>query len=345
MLALPRKILIVKLDNIGDVVLVSPLIEALKKNIPGLILDILIRKECLEVVSNNPDINKIHIINPVWKKVSLKNLLDNFRFISLARHNNYDYVVDFRGELPEVVFSRLCAKNNLIGYDLPWIKFMFDSVIRHSKNMHMVYSFLEVARLFGIKCDCANVKMFLNKDEKRGLDSALAENDIKNDFVIISPGASCSSKMWEEEKWGKVADFIIDKYKYSVICTGLRNENGIISKITYSAKNRVHNLAGKLSLTELAILIKYAKLIISVDSAAVHIASCFSVPTIALYGLTNPGEWGPFQEKENFIVIRKEFPCQDCNKINCDSRRCMKSITTEDVVEAIEKLSDRAAAV
>ena len=121
-------------------------------------------------------------------------------------------------------------------------------------------------------------------------------------------------------------------FNISIVLTGTKSEKSLIQEITSKMQGKFIDLCGELTIRELAMLIEKSRLLLTVDSAVMHIATAVKTPLIALFGFTNPVLWGPYPNRDNQIVIFK----------SPDKRLCkdnMKNIEVEDVQNAVLKLS------
>tara|TARA_B110000008_G_C16969984_1_gene563532 strand:- start:435 stop:1373 length:939 start_codon:yes stop_codon:yes gene_type:complete len=170
-----------------------------------------------------------------------------------------------------------------------------------------------------------------------------SEIDDSKQIVGINPGASYgNAKMWSPKKYAKVAERLSDKYE--IIIFGGQNDKGFALEIErLLIKNNIlnfQNLAGQTSIEQLINIISTLDLFITGDSGPMHLAACFQIPTVALFGPTRPDETSQWLNDNN-IVIKKNLECQPCMERECPLKHndCMRLIDSEDVLNAAEKLN------
>jgi ADP-heptose:LPS heptosyltransferase len=315
-----HKILFITLSNVGDVILTLPVLSALKDNFPDAFIDVVVGPRPEEVFKKDPRVRKVFIYN---KRAALK---DKMRFIKRLKAQRYDLAIDMKKSL----LPALIAAKNRTGL-FPMLK----SKIRHKRLIH-----LETLRPFGIKHK-EQRSIHIDDESKNNIGKALKDSGVKDTDTLIgiSPGSRSHLKQWKKQGFIDVINGIIKNPQYKVILTGDASESGLSREIT-SAVNQpgsIIDLTGKTSLSELFALIERLNLLLTCDSAGMHIASDLGVRVAAIFGPTDPREYGPRGDKD--IVIRKDIKCSPCKKAQCrfGTHECMYSISAEEVLAAIRK--------
>jgi 3-deoxy-D-manno-octulosonic-acid transferase/heptosyltransferase-1 len=150
----------------------------------------------------------------------------------------------------------------------------------------------------------------------------------------VNPVAFWDTKLWENGKFARLCDRITEELKMKVVFTGGRNQK-TVKRIRSLMKFPSVNLAGRTTLRDLAYLYALSTLVITTDSGPMHISAAVGTPTVALFGPTDPARTGPYGE--GHTVIRKNLPCSPCFLKKCETKRCMKEISVEDVFQAVKK--------
>jgi 3-deoxy-D-manno-octulosonic-acid transferase/heptosyltransferase-1 len=158
--------------------------------------------------------------------------------------------------------------------------------------------------------------------------------DSKAPFVAINPVAFWETKLWQDDKFARLADRIVEELGVPVVFTG-GNGGKRIDRIRSFMKTLSTSLEGQTTLKDLAYVYRLSALLVTTDSGPMHIAAAVGTPTVALFGPTDPRRTGPYGR--NHIVIRKEMECSPCFKKRCDTKQCMKDIAVEEVLEAVKK--------
>ena len=148
----------------------------------------------------------------------------------------------------------------------------------------------------------------------------------------MNPVALWDTKMWEDDKFAQLCDRIVEELSLKVVFTGGRDRETV-----EHIRSLMHlpsvDLAGKTTLRDLAYLYELSSLVVTTDSGPMHVAAAVGTPTVALFGSTDPARTGPYGE--GHTVIRKDLPCSPCFLKRCETRRCMREISVEEVFRAI----------
>jgi ADP-heptose:LPS heptosyltransferase len=165
-------------------------------------------------------------------------------------------------------------------------------------------------------------------------------------YAVFSPGASRRrlAKAWDEQKFAEVISQLSMEFGLSSVlvggddtaeCTGAIRT--YVENILTGGVRQVVDLAGKISLRELAAVLKKAKLFVGIDSGVMHMASALDIPTVGIFGPTDPFFVAPQNEKS--MVVRQDIACSPCYlKTPCDKRRCLEELGSESVLEACRKV-------
>ncbi len=316
-----HKILFITLSNIGDVILTLPVLSALKDNFPDALIDVVVGPRPEEVFKKDPRVSKVFIYN---KAAALK---DKMRFIKRLKAERYDLAIDMKTSL----LPALIAAKNRTGL-FPGPK----SKIKHKRLIH-----LEILKPFGIKYKEQRT-IYIDDESKNKIDKTLKDNGVKDTDTLIgmSPGSRSHLKQWKKQGFIDVISGIIKNPQYKVILIGDVSESGLSKEIA-NAVNRpgsIIDLTGKTSLNELFALIERFNILLTCDSAAMHIASDLGVKVVAIFGSTDPEEYGPRGTRD--IVIRRKLECSPCKKAQCElgTHECMYSISAEEVLAAANKI-------
>ncbi len=332
-----KNALVIHLGAIGELLACTPVLKTLKENI-NCNVDFLAMQGPSIILRDNPNIRKI-----INYEENFKKNLENIK-------NKYDLaIILWPGSLK---ISTLCLKAG-IPYRVGCFKmikegpaFFFTRRIfpLKFKNKHAVESNAMFLNLIGLNNKDPKMEVFIDKIKMKRVNLVLKKNGIK-DFVIIHPGfgkygeGKHLSRKWPEERFAKIADYLIEKENLKVIITGIKDEAQLANNIKYLVKNKRNTivLAGELDLKELICLLSKAKLLLAPDTSIIHIASALNIKTIDLMSRSTPTEWGPWQEKKNFRVLfhpknSKGDPCGD------EDQSCILNITLEEVKKAINEL-------
>ncbi|MCK4463605.1 MAG: glycosyltransferase family 9 protein [Candidatus Omnitrophica bacterium] len=317
-----RRILVITLSNTGDIILTTPLIEALLRQFPGVKLDIVVGPNGKEVFEKHNKVSKIFIYD------KHTNLFEKFRLIKKLRKMHYDMAVDLKNSgIPFLIGARL--KSKVIGRRKGRI---------HKKDQH-----LAIIESMGINIRDVGLNIEIDKEDFENIE-VLLEN-IKSKFVVISCGAKSHTKRWPTSYFAALIDSIKNDLGYEVILVGKDegdfpdSDRVVVRKVKKIMQTEPIDFLGKTNLRELAALIKKSSLLITNDSAPLHIASALNTPTIAIFGPTDEVKYGPLASKS--IVLRKRLKCAPCEKAQCRyNYECMRQITVDDAINAVKEILD-----
>jgi len=316
------KILLISLSNVGDVVLTTPVISALKQKFPEAELDVLVGPRAKEIFLGDPAINEVFSYD---KKIGLPGKL-NLAF--LLRKKSYDLVVDLRNSIFGPVANVKNIFNNL--KNAP-------KGLAHMKDRHL-WKIQQVVP--GLNVENSNCYIWIDQQSKDEIDFKLLESQIDtNDLLIaVSPGARSHTKRWAQEGFIEVCERLSAELSAKVILVGDEDDKKITAEVMARAKGDVYDLAGQTSIKQLAALLQRCSLLISNDSAPMHIGYAVGTPVVAIFGPTDSDKYRPLGPKD--VVIKKELPCLPCKKALCplDTNECMNSIDPGEVFEAAKKI-------
>jgi heptosyltransferase-3 len=357
-----KKILVIKLKNIGDVVLTTPALRALKKSFPHAHIAILVRKGTEEVLAGLPYLDEIIELD-IDGAHSIRHIGGNIRFLYDLRKKGFDLSIDLSGGGDRgAALSFFSGARLRVGYDpqgkgMLGKRFLYTHLIEPSNiREHVIdYNLRLIDYVLGIvlgtvptlRRGCPSSKsrvpeIFVSDEDTNSIKRMLSINGLNDcdGIVTIHPTSRWLFKCWRNEGMAEVADYIAIRYNYKVVITSGPDtkERDVIKRILSLMKTAPLDLSGQLSLKQLAALIKMSRLFIGVDSAPMHIAFGVGTPIIALFGPTGWWAWGPFGEHD--IVLHKELPCQPCGKDGCNGSkrsRCLEEITTDEVIQAVDR--------
>ena len=266
----------------------------------------------IEILKNNPKVVKYVVID------------SNNRFLikPIIGLGLFDYYFSFRGSFRAKIIKLLVNAKN---------KYQFNK--NKFKNRHQVEKYVDfVNESLDIRFIAGNLNCHIGKSKKK--------QDKK--LLGINPGASYgSAKRWYPEKFAKIA--IKLSSSFDILIFGGKGEVDFANSIEKELlENNIHsftNLAGKTSISELAKHISNLNIFITGDSGPMHIAASFEIPTISLFGPTNPLETSQWKNPNSF-VLKKNLDCQPCMKRSCplNHHNCMKSIEPDLVIDSISKV-------
>lgn len=331
-----RRILIVKLSSIGDVVHTLPALRALRRGFPEAEIDWLVEGPSSSILKYHPFLTNIHIfkkgrfLNGPFRPQDVRDL---FGLIKTLRERRYDMVIDFQGLLKSGLLTFLSGGRMRVGFDRTRefsYLFLNHKLPPYDPDLHAVDRYMEIPRSLGCPGD-VEFHIPILEEDKRRIDVFLKGNGI-NRFILVNPWARWKSKLWGEERFSSLCDALTEG-GLKVILVGGKEAIPYSRRIGARSRREIFDLTGKTNLRELAYLARLSQLFVTTDSGPMHIASAMGTRVVALFGPTSPKRTGPYGKGHK--VVRKELPCSPCFKRRCGTMECMDSITVEEVMEAI----------
>lgn len=340
-----KKILIVRTDCIGDLVLMTPAISALRKNYPNAHIAILLQQYTFQLMECHPDIDEIIVDKIKAKKI--KNIMDFLRYAREIKSRKFDLAIDLFGLdirypllllLARIPFRIGDKSRILLGvfYNIGFINRYKDY------NKHIVDLHLELLKCIGIKNDFPKLTLKVNESVNNDFDKKLISFGITNNDYLVGIHAACnSSKSWNELGYASVIDWLNRNYNAKIILTGSSSEKTQGERIISLCKNKPIDLIGKTSLAELMALVQRMNLFIGSDTGPTHIAAAFRVPTVCIIPTKaiKPARWAPYGNKQIVLYYNPQTRCElKCSGSKCKSDFCATSITPQMVFDAIGQL-------
>jgi len=313
-----KKILMITLSNIGDVVLTLPVLGVLKREFPEADITVMVGPNAEELFKADPSVSEIMVYNkhiPFPKKVELA-----FEM----RRRGFDMVIDLRNSL----FPLLIGPK----YSTPLFR-------RAASHIHRKEKHLRALSAIGIPTDNAPFSIAIDRDDKLHCNSVLNEIGILPDdnMVAMAAGARSHIKQWTRTSFVRLADRLTKEAGLKILLIGDEIDSTVNEEIAGVGLKEVYDLSGRTNLRELAYLLSLCKLLITNDSAPMHIASAMSLPTVAIFGPTDHKKYAPLAA--NSIVIRKKLNCAPCEKAACRfDLECMKEVSAEEVFKAVKEI-------
>jgi len=341
------EILIIKLSAIGDVIHTLPALDLLHRQFPESNITWVIEDKASDIIKDHPYLKKVIVSKrKSWienvKKPSLwyPTLKEIISFIRELRSQEYDVVVDFQGLLKSAILVFFSRGKRKIGYSKTREMssfFLSERIPPHPLNRHAVERNIELVRYLGAHVDKVTFPIFIGEEDKRYVELLLSAHKLSTSkpMIALHSQAVWVTKRWEPLKIAKLSDKLIEIYGAQIIFIGGKDDYSSIENILSLMSHTAVNASGKTSLKELAYLLSLSNLMITVDSGPMHIASAMDTPLVVLFGPTASWKTGPYCNSA--VIIRSQLSCSPCFKRECDNRTCMKEISVEEVLEAVDK--------
>lgn len=338
-----KRILIVRTDRIGDVVLSTPLITAARTVFPQAFIAMMVTPKTKEIIVANPHLNEIIIFD---KHKTHRGFFKTLQFVPYLRSKKFDIALILHTTKRINIITFLAGIPIRVGYKRGKWDFLLTHSLPYTKRLgekHESEYTLDILRSLGIDVGSFPLFMPIKRESEEYVHTLLEKYGLKKGerYIVLNPIASCPSKMWPKENFAKAADILIKDIGIRVVLFSTVEEAGIGEGIKRIMKNGLIFLCGNTTLQDLAALFKNASLVISNDSGPVHIASSVGTPVISIFSRNesglSPKRWGPLGEKN--VVIHKDVGCEKCLAHKCKKDfLCIKAIGVDEVVDAAKSL-------
>jgi heptosyltransferase II len=331
------KVLIIQTAFIGDVILTLPMAQVLKREVTDAKVDFMCIPTTAELLNGNPYINEVIVYNK--RKGGFRGLWQIAREVKVR---DYDVIISphrsYRSSL--IVYMSGCEKT--ISFDKSDMSSLYKTTVPYVADIHEIQRDLRLLEPLGIKeGNIIRPELFPSNADKSKIDNLLAETgQADKGFVCIAPGSVWFTKRYPKEKLLNLLNILAER-NISVFLIGGKNDTDLGDYLyENSGKGNVFNTIGKLSLLESAELIRRANLLVTNDSAPLHIGNAMGTDVIAIYGATIPG-FGFYPYRKNDVIFETNgLPCRPCSihggdKCPIGTFICMHNIREEDVANKV----------
>ncbi len=330
----PRKILIVKLGSIGDVVNTLPFVNAVKAARPEWQLGWLIEPKSFPIVEGHPAVDRFIVYKRGEGVTAVRQALAEIKSFQP------DLVIDLQRILRSAFFTALSGCRERLGFDrkrckeLSWF-FTNRKILPRDPGGHMVRQYLEFADYLGIPSSDIHFRVPIAESARTAARTLIPAPFLERGFIAFNVGAAKKANRWPLFRWAQLGKIILDQTPFSLVVTGGRQDisRGRAVGDLLGEGGRVRDCTGKTSLKELGAVFSLARAVVSGDTGPMHISSALGVATVGLFGPADPGRTGPFRHLD--LVVRSGGGCSPCGKRRCSSTRCMDEIRPEAVFSVL----------
>ncbi len=333
-----KKILIVNVNWLGDVIFSTPFINTIRQAYPDSYIACLLHPRCVDILKHSPRIDEIIIYD---EERAHRSILGKLALIQYLRKIHFDIAFILHRSFTKALITILSGIKERVGYPTKHRSALLTkSVDLPEADVHKVEFFLNVARAFGIDAHDTSYEFFIQDTDREAVRKFLMKNGIndKDVLVVLCPGGNWGPKRWPKENFAKLGDMLAEKLGAGIVISGAKKDITLAQEIKKLMKVASMISCGETTLKELGALLERANLVIANDTGPMHLAVAMKTNVIALFGPTSPHLTGPYG-KGNYRVIWKNEECEvPCYDVTCTDNRCMKLITVEDVFKEAEKM-------
>ena len=341
------RVLIIRTDRIGDVVLSTPVIRALREAYPQGYIGMMVRPEHRELVEGNPGLNTVILYD---KGGAEKGLIGTLRFARKLREHRFDTAVILHSTNRVILVAWLAGIRRRVGYARRMSCLLTHKIpyIKKEGDRHELEYNLEILRLISPSTGSGQVldrTLFVPTTpaqetkvaaflKSHGLDGAVP-------LAVLHPGASCPSKRWPARHFAAVGDELIRRGMKVAVLTG-PGEEGYGRAVIAGMKQKPAAVLGAMSLGETVCLLRKARCLLSNDSGPVHLAGAAGTPVVSIFGRwgggLSPARWGPTGPRS--VALHHDIGCRPCLAHDCTiGFVCLEAVTEEEVLAAVEHVA------
>jgi len=357
-----RRIIIINPLGIGDVIFSTPLVAALKKAIPGSYIGYLCNERVSELLSADPDIDKVFVYEKdeyrdLWKSSKIECLKKAAGFLGAIRKERFDISINLSLDYQYNILCMLIGIKKRVGFNYRSRGRFLTSRVRleNFDGKHVVEHYLDMLGPLQIGADKTIApRVYISSRDSEWADNELRRQGITDTDTIVgiicgggaSWGADADIKRWDRNKFAALADKLIEAHGVKVIFLGDKKEAALAADARKTMKGPSVDMSGETTVGQMAAVIKKCRVLITNDGGPVHVAAGLGVNTVSIFGPVDEKTYGPYPKSDKHIVIsRSDVACRPCYKKfkynKCDNRACLDSITVSEVFAAAEKILKR----
>lgn len=333
-----RKILLIQTAYIGDVILTTPLARAVKEGFEGSGVHFMLIPSTANLLENNPNVDKIIVYDKRGRDQGLVGLI---KMLNIIKGEGYDLALIPHRSLRSALIPFLARVPCRIGFDTSAGAMFLTKRVAYRKDLHEVERNLELLSPLGLKVRGSKPEIYPDDRDVKLVDSLLTHWGVRSgDFLVgIAPGSVWLTKRWPGERFAQLAKELRRGDSVKVVLIGGEGDRELCERISKEVGWGVLNSAGRLSLRRSAELIKRCRVLVTNDTAPMHLACAVGTRVVAIFGPTVP-EFGFYPYGDGHVIIQKELPCRPCGihgGRRCPKKHfdCMRKISVEEVYRAV----------
>ncbi len=330
-----KRILVIKPRAIGDVLLSTPVLPNLRKHYPAARIDFLVEKFAAPVLKGNPFIDNV-ISYDTKSRFPLGGSSASLSIILEVRKNRYDLIIDLFANPRTAIITMFSGSEFRLGYPFKWRRFAYNILVPSRRGeFHNVEFNLDALRHIGVHVESTHPLFYLDNESNEFGRKFLQHHGLSGKFITVNIGGGWDIKRWKTQKLIELCQLIHERLHLQVVVLYGSTEKDDAERIA-SASDSI--LSPQTSLHEMGAIMKESLLLITNDSGPMHIAAALDVPTLAIFGPTNPRLQGPYGNVSE-IARNEKLDCLECNLTKCPiGNPCMKELDAGTVFEKLLSL-------
>ncbi len=337
-----KKILVMRYRFIGDTVLTVPFLRNLREAFPAARIDLMLEPFSGQVIEGCPYVDRvvpfefktIHTYSAAAKRGKMAGYLHYWKLI---RDERYDAAFVLKRSLSSALLVRLAGVPCRIGFATEGRGILLTDRVAYRQDQHEVQNFLDCLRVLSAPVTNTALELWPTPEHDKKAAALMAEAGWKKDElkVVIHAAASLPAKQWPLDRFAAVMTVLRDQHHARFVYTGSAGDAELYRGIEKLGPFNGLDLCGVTNVRENLSVYKNMDLFFGVDSGPMHMAAAVGVPVVALFGPTDERKWGPWGT--GHTVITKRLSCYPCKPHKCADNKCMKLISVEDALVAVEK--------
>ena len=344
-----NRILVLALRHIGDVLLTTPVYRLLKRRLPQARVDALVNSGTEPMLSGNPDIDEVWVIDRARQRTGFRaRIRSELQMLGLIRRQRYDMTIGLTTGDRVELFSFISGAPIRVGAGRKKVlgRPLFNVVVNHAPaGRHYVERHLDCLRRIGLfpAADDKKLVLYEGESDRMAADAALRERGVgeQDRFIVVHCTSRWMFKTLPVALFAQMVNRIGLETGLPVVLTAgpEKIEMSYLAAARRSLSDAVVDLSGRLTLKQLAAVIRRADVFVGVDSAPMHMAAAVGTPVVALFGPTSEQDWGPWGAG-HIVVSSSEHPCRPCQRDGCGGSKrseCLENVDLEFVVAAVRR--------
>lgn len=334
-----KRVLVVRLRSIGDTVLATSSLIALRRFLPDARIDVLLEDWVAPVLDNFDAVDNVLTVSRKSKK-------SRFETARQIRSNKYDVAFNLHGGTTATFFVRASGAKHRVGFASYQYNFLYTHLAPsplefwQTEHAHSAEQQLALLGFVGVPvADKPKSRLTVTESALNSIEKKLSSFILHaSSFALIHPVAAFDTKQWATENFARIAESLFDK-NLSTVAVATRKERGVLEKLRQTSHVPIQ-IFDDLTLPEITALASRAKIFVGNDSGIAHIAAAVGAPSVVIFGASNINHWRPWTNAPNEIVY-SDKPCGhqlDEIRKGSENLKCIRCVTVEEVGEATQKV-------
>lgn len=330
----PLRILVTRLRYLGDVIITTPVLSALKKRYPSAEIHYLAEARYAPVLYENPFLDRVIELSP--------GLVSSASVIRTLRKGNFLAALDLFYNPRSALLLYLSGVPVRVGGSRRWRRRLYTETFSVPKEVRStVRYYLHTLKTFDVDAEEELPRLYLTDGERTAgaelLESAVAGGTAGSPVIAVHPGGTWPSKRWKPESFARLASILVKRFQTIVVIITGPGEAEIAEAVRSTSGDGVFVLP-LVPVRTLAAVLDSCSAVVANDGGVLHMAVALGRPTAGIFGPTEPDIWFPYEGRGPFVLVTRNEDCAPCHKHYCDDLRCLEEIEPEQVVGKVEEV-------